>query len=411
VKRVLILVGLIVLLPYARTAVYEFPSPVPFTGASFFNPYQGGAGTWQRANLHAHGRPWAGMTTGRQTAQEVITAYHRAGYSVAGISDYQHIAAYDGLNTIPLYEHGYNLGKRHQLGVGARRVVWFDFPLGQSIGQQQLIIDLVARESELVAIAHPEGRDAYTVQDMQRLTGYHLLEVVNGPFVGERSWDAALSAGRAVWAVANDDNHDLNERRRFAAAWNMIDAPSASAADIVKALRAGRTYAVLRTDEIPTARETTVKSVTFDAGVLRVRTSGEPATIVFIGQDGVERRRVQRANHAEYAVSDGDTYVRTVVYSPRSVMFLNPVLRYDGRAIPAPMARIAVARTWAMRGSVVAAVLALAVLIRRRRRLSSKDSGTVRPERSDPPSSSARAPTLEDSLRHHSGGTRESGRP
>jgi hypothetical protein len=315
------------------------------------------------------------------------------------------------LNTIPLYEHGYNLGKRHQLGVGARRVVWFDFPLGQSIGQQQLIIDLVGRDSELVALAHPEGRDAYTVQDMQRLTGYHLLEVVNGPFVGERSWDAALSAGRAVWALGNDDNHDLNERRRFATAWNMIDAPSASAADIVKALRAGRTYAVLRTDEIPTARETTLQSVTFDAGVLRVRTGGEPATIVFIGQDGAERRRVQRANHAEYSVADSDTYVRTVIYSPRSVMFLNPVLRYDGRAIPAPAARVAVARTWAMRGSVVAAVLALAVLIRRRRRLSSTDSGTVRPERSGPLSSSTRAPTLEDSLRHHSGGTRESGQP
>jgi hypothetical protein len=362
------LLGLLVLLPYARTAVYDFPPPSPFAGASFFNPYHGGTGTWQRANLHAHGRPWAGMTTGRQTAREVVDAYHRAGYAVAGISDYQHIAAHDGLNTIPLYEHGYNLGKRHQLGVGARRVVWFDFPLGQSISQQQHIIDLVGRESELVALAHPEGRDAYTVEDMQRLTGYHLLEVVNGPFVGERSWDAALSAGRAVWALANDDNHDLNERRRFGVAWNMIDAPSASAPDIVNALRAGRTYAVLRTDEIPTARDTTLESVTVSDGVLRVRIKGEPATIVFIGQNGEERRRVSHASKAEYTLAGGDTYVRTVVYSPRTVMFLNPVLRYDGRAVPAPAARMAAARTWAMRGSVVAAVLALAVLMRRRRR-------------------------------------------
>ena len=365
-RRALLAAAALVLLPYARTAVYDFPPSVPFSGQALFNPYAQTTGRWQRANLHAHGRPWWGLTTGRQHAGEVVAAYRRIGYSVAGISDYQHVAAQHGIDTIPLYEHGYNLGKRHQLGVGARKVVWFDFPLGQSLGQQQLIINLVGRDSELVALAHPEGRDAYSEQDMRRLTGVHLMEVVNGPFVAERSWDAALSAGRPVWALGNDDNHDLHERRRFGVAWNMIDADSAAPGDVVGALRQGRHYAVLRTDEIPTAGETTLESVTLTGSTLNVTAAGEPSTLIFIGQDGSVRKTVRHALRADYTLGADDTYVRTVIKSPRTVMYLNPVFRYDGRGLPAPAAKLATAATWAMRSSVVLAAAALLWLLGRR---------------------------------------------
>jgi hypothetical protein len=369
VKRVFILLALLVGLPYARTAVYEFPEPRPFAGSAFFNPYRELTGVWQRANLHAHGRPWQGFTTGEQNADEVVAAYRRQGYSVAGVSDYQHIAAKDGTDTLPLYEHGYNLGKRHQLAVGARDVVWFDFPFAQTRSQQQFIIDLVGGSADLVAIAHPEGRDAYSLEDMQRLTGYQLLEVVNGPFIADKPWDAALSAGRPVWALANDDNHDLNERGRFNVAWNMIDARSASTADIVKALRAGRSYAVLRTDEIPTADETTVTAVELRDSTLTVTWAGAPSIVAFFGQNGEQRKSVRNVTGAAYTFDERDTYIRAVIYSPRTIMFLNPVFRYDGVQVPAPAARIDAIATWTMRASVVGGVLALGLLLRRRGRV------------------------------------------
>jgi len=91
--------------------------------------------------------------------------------------------------------------------------------------------------ADLVAINHPGT--AYTEDDLRDLTGYHLMEVVNGPFGFEELWDAALSSGHVIWALANDDIHDLTNLRRLAVAWNMIDSPSPGLSDIVSALRDG----------------------------------------------------------------------------------------------------------------------------------------------------------------------------
>ena len=377
-KTALLLVAALLVLPYARTAVYDFPEPRAFSGPVWFNPYERLTGSWQRTNLHAHGRPWAGLTTGEQTAEELVRAYRGIGYAMPGISDYQHIAAQSGVDTMPIYEHGYNLGKRHQLAVGAHRVVWFDFPLWQSIGQQQLIIDLVRGHTDLVAIAHPEGRDAYSTADMQRLTGYHLLEVVNGPFVGTRTWDSALSSGRAVWALANDDNHDLHQGRRFGTAWNMIDAPAATSSELVSALRVGRSYAVLREDNDDLQpKRPVLTSVTFEGTRLRVSCDCEPSSFEFIGQNGIQKKIVHRVTSAEYAVTDNDTYIRTVVQGPQATMFLNPILRYDGKALPAPAAHMDVTSTWAMRASVVGASAALVWLLRRRSLAATSKSSVV----------------------------------
>src|SRR5262245_5919515 len=220
---VLGILGIAAALPYACGPVYNFPAAVPFSGSRLLNPYADVAELWQRANLHAHGRAWSGLTNGRlQSDEQIVRAYRSFGYSVAGVSDYHHIAAFDGVATLPIYEHGYSLVKRHQLAIGARNVVWFDFPLGQTLSHQQYVLDKVGAATDLVALAHPSSRDAYTPEDLTRLTGYHLIEVLNGPFTFEEPWDAALSSGRAIWAIGNDDTHDLGDPRRTAMAWTMI---------------------------------------------------------------------------------------------------------------------------------------------------------------------------------------------
>ncbi len=242
-KRTICLLVILAALPYFRAPVYRFPPPQPFSGTAWWSPYAHLRGSWQRANLHAHGRAWLGLTNGRQSDAEVAAAYRRRGYTVAGISDYQHIAP-DGISAIPIYEHGYNILKRHQLAIGARSVDWFDFPLWQWRSQKQYVLDRLQRASALVAINHPRGRNAYTADDMRALTNYGLLEVASGPFTAEALWDVALSAGRPVWALGDDDSHDITDPRRFAVAWTMIDAPSGEAADVLAALRVGRSYAV-----------------------------------------------------------------------------------------------------------------------------------------------------------------------
>jgi hypothetical protein len=369
-KRTAAVLGLlaaVVLLPYACGPIYRFPAPSPFIGSTLRNPYAGSGDSWQRANFHAHGRAWSGLTNGRlQSDEEIVRAYRSFGYSVAGVSDYHHIAAHEGVATLPIYEHGYNVGKRHQLAIGAREVVWFDFPLGQTLSHQQFVIDRVARSADLVALAHPSSRDGYTPENLTALTGYQLIEVANGPFRYEEAWDAALSAGRAVWALGNDDTHDLSDPRRTAMAWTMINAPSNELHDIVDALRAGRAYAVSRTNEIASAIETSLRTFTVADNTLSVSVNGEPSTFTFIGQGGSIRETVEEAMEASYTFAADDTYVRTVVRSPRTSMFLNPVIRQDGAQHAAAVATVNVARTWIFRGALAVSACVVLFLFYRR---------------------------------------------
>ena len=361
------IVAVVALSPYAWGPVYHFPPAAPFTGSQLWNPYASLTGSWQRANLHAHGQAWGGLTNGEQPDADVATRYRSLGYSVAGVSNYMSIAAEHGIDTIPLYEHGVNLSKSHQLAVGAHSVDWFDFPLWQTRSNQQYVINRVHAKADLVALNHPSSRNAYDLTAMRSLTGYNLVEVANGPFTAEDVWDAALSSGHPVWAVANDDTHDLNDARRVGVGWNQIDAPSNATKDIVAALAAGRFYAVLRTGSLAGSGITTLQSLTVADGTMTVNLSGVPSTITFIGTDGAVRQVAHDTLTAAYTLAPTDAYVRTVVTTPQTILYLNPVLRWNGSSLPAPVATTNGLLTWLQRVVAFAALAALAVASTRKR--------------------------------------------
>ena len=337
--------------------------PQPFAGPALWNPYAHLTGVWQKANLHAHGHAWGGVTNGKQTDEDVVHAYKAHGYSVAGVSNYASIAAFNGVDTMPLYEHGFNVPKGHQLAIGARSVVWLDFPLWQSLDQKQFIIDRVGAAAELVSINHPNT--AYADDDMRNLTGYQLMEIVNGPFPVEDLWDAALSSGHVVWALGNDDAHDVTNLRRTFIAWNMIDAVSPASGDIIGALRHGRTYAVsLVGDEADAA----LKSVEVVDATMTVASTGVPATYLFVGQDGTVRGTANQVMEATYTFAATDTYIRTVIRTPNMVMYINPVIRYDGTTLPAPLATVDETSSWLRRAIVLVFSGAVFFLLWRRPR-------------------------------------------
>ena len=318
------------------------------------------------ANLHAHGRAWKGLTNGRQSDADVVQAYRSRGYDVAGISDYFQISAHSGVQTIALYEHGLNIGKHHQLAIGATDVVWFDLPLWQGVNQKQYVINRVKASAALVAIAHPSIMPVgYSPADLAQLTGYQLFELVNGRFTSEGLWDTALSMGHAVWAIGDDDTHDVTDPDRMAVAWNMIDAPSAGSDDIIAALGAGRSYAVSKTDGVPDRTDARLSSLSVNNGVVTV-TCSAPATISFVGQHGRMLATVEDTSVTSHAFAPKDSYIRTVIRTPHTVMYLNPVFRYeDDRNVPA--ATIDEPKTWAMRVAMVLACAALLLSVWRRR--------------------------------------------
>ncbi len=361
-RRVASILFLAAAIPYLLAPVYRFPPRRTFSGPVLWNPYAHLTGTWQRANLHAHGHAWSGLTNGTQSDDEVVEAYRKRGYSVPGVSDYQWIAAQHGVPTMPLYEHGYNITKEHQLAVGAHRVEWLDFPLWTWRSQKQFMLDRVARTTDLVGINHPGT--AYSDEDLRDLTGYHLIEVVNGPFGFEDLWDAALSSGHPIWAMANDDIHDLTHVRRVGIAWNMIDAPSSETSDIVAALRNGRAYAVSMVGEKADAALT---GVAVRDGVLTVSSSGVPATFLFIGQNGVVRKTEDQVMRATYVLDASDTYIRTVIRTPNMVMYVNPIIRCESADPVILTATVNEPLTWLQRTAIAVVCLVVPFKLWKRR--------------------------------------------
>jgi hypothetical protein len=278
-----------------------------------------------------------------------VAHYRSLGYDIAGVSDYQQIDhRRDGDSTfVPAYEHGYNVRKTHFLAIGARRVAWLDFPLLQSRSEKQYVIDRVADGAALVAMAHPALRGAETRDDLRYLSHYDLIEVRNHFVTSDSLWDAALSSGHPVWALGSDDSHNIDDPGQTGAS---------RAADVIAALKTGRAYAVAGRAGASDAHP---ERVDVHGDTLTVACDMVVARIDFIGQDGHLVQQSFNVRSASYALRANDPYVRTVITTARTVMYLNPVVRYDGRALRAPVAAFDVTRTWSLRLGVLCTMMLL----------------------------------------------------
>ena len=147
----------IVCIPYVFCPVYHFPEPRPFQGDVWYNPYAQMEGQWYKANFHAHAHSWGGSTSGRDRPDDLYTTYRDMGYDIIGVSNYMSIfadTASDPL-AVPVYEHGYNAMKSHQICIGAKKVNWLDYTLGLNLHHKQHILNVLGRSSAYVVLPIP----------------------------------------------------------------------------------------------------------------------------------------------------------------------------------------------------------------------------------------------------------------
>lgn len=237
----------------------------------------------------------------------------------------------NSLQYIPAYEHGYNIDKVHQLVFGKDPMVYYDITLFQTLDNKQYIINQEKGDSEIVAIAHPELRNAYTKKDMEKLSGYDMLEVLSNEKIATRAWDEALSSGKAAWIIADDDCHDISRPADTGVSWTMVNADTKKCTDVMQALRSGRSYGVKGSDGMN------------DHYLKDVRISGTNVTFVagdaaqeirLVGQDGVVKEIQYNVDSISYNFQSTDTYIRAVITFPSQTLYLNPIIRYDGKQIP-----------------------------------------------------------------------------
>ncbi|HRZ77332.1 MAG TPA: hypothetical protein P5248_08200 [Bacteroidales bacterium] len=366
--------ALVAVVNYSAAPFYTFPESRPFSGSRWNNPYASiDSNAWLKGNFQVQSRVWGGLTNGRRNdAESIYKVYQEVGYDIVGISDYMHVNTWarDSATWLPMYEHGYGLRKNHQVCLGTSKVSWADYPYPQHIHQKQHILDLLRPHNAVVAIAHPRLMDAYRPDDMRRLSGYDCIEVLNTFRESIPHWDAALSAGRPAYILANDDAHDISKPHEVARYCTMVNAP-ALGDSIMEAIRLGQAFgARLPNWEGMSFKEKAQRhhvmprllSVTIINDSLRVHFS-RPAVLRFIGQEGVVKALTDSLSSGTYALQPEDTYIRVEAsFEDGTHFFLNPVYRISDSGPSSQEASLRPWPTWGLRILGTLAFLALLIL-------------------------------------------------
>ncbi len=312
---------------YYHTEIYNFSELRPFSGNKIYNPYENYEKQSLRANFHAHSNAYNNLTNGAQASNVVINHYLNNGYDIISLSDYNKINSAQNPNYINAYEHGVNIGKKHQLVINSDYVKHFDFPLTQSKHHKQQVIKKIKHHNALVALAHPTWCDGYTADDMKNLRGIDHIEVKNHYKSSTRIWDDALSAGNLVWALSNDDCHDITKDYYTFVNWNRIGVKNNTKENVINALKQGNHYAVSNRQHMETNY---LDSCVLDGSAVRVYFSENADLITFIGDYGMIKAEAENARMAAYTIKPEDTYVRIEARTGSGEIYLNPLVRYNG---------------------------------------------------------------------------------
>ena len=170
---------------------------------------------------------------------------------------------------------------------------------------------------------------------------YRLLEVVNPYGNAFEHWDKALSNGHRVYALGNDDTHNINNEHEICRNLTMVNTPDLNPEHVYEALDKGLCYAVEFDNwyYYPLTLEYQIKDARaldyltqaqLVGDTLFISTSAETMKEVqFIGQDGKVLKTEENIGTAHYVIQPEDPYVRTRIdLNGRHFLYLNPVTRH-----------------------------------------------------------------------------------
>lgn len=323
---------------------YKFEKPRAFAGSRIYNPYDSlKPEHFHKANFHAHSRCWGGLTNGNGTNKQIHSAYQSLGYSYHAISDYHRVDGGIDENPfyVPAYEHGYNIKKEHQLVIGSSRVHWLDYVFPQAIFNKQLVLNKLNKyDDPILVLAHPSLRNGFSLNDFSRLGGYHYIEILNPSATSIREWDAALSNGFPVFAMGNDDLHDVTRKKELGRFCTWVGTPKPGQLALLKGLRVGQSYSMkigapqneseqdraerIRHD-LPKLEQLTV--VDSNVSVSFTKTA---CKITWIGPGGIRLDSTYDCATSNRVLTRDGSYVRIEAEFPdNTVIYLNPIFRYN----------------------------------------------------------------------------------
>lgn len=344
---------LILIIAVAATSIspiYDFEEARSFEGAEIYNPYKSfdTAKLWKRANFHTHTRVEGILNECDYWPNEVLEAYDSLGYDIVTFSNHNKKTTHPKGEEYQSngYEHGYNLLKYHKLVFGADDVWHFDHILPLLASQKQFQIEQLAKDADLVQINHPLRTPTLSKRQLERLSGYKLIELDSGKSTENEYWDTALSAGRYSFGVANDDLHYPDKSYRIAVRCNFLCTPSARYEDILQTLNEGCFYSMRIPDygsgdwSIKREKNSTlpyIKDIGLDNETIYIVLSEPAKRIEITGQDRKLLAECNNCDRIAYTMTNADTYARATAYfSEGEVIYTNPFARYDASVQATP---------------------------------------------------------------------------
>ncbi len=342
---ILALVSLLIL--SEMSPIYSFKESGQFEGDFIYDPYASYNAEygWKRTNIHTHTHASNWINECEYYPDSVLDFYRQYGYDYVFFSNHMELTTYpaDSQCDIPLYEHGYNFAKLHNLSFNPKRINYYDILIPFMTSQIQFKMDVLRKGCDFIFLNHPDRTNFIGDEQMQKLSGYRLLESDCGFDEDDtygHKWDVALSSGHYVLSAISDDLHKPTRSERIARRCCFINSQSASYDDITEALLKGNFYSVHLPDygdgdfAVKTAANHNIPSVVSIGAhldTLCLELDSRAAVIQAIGQDGVVVDTVMNASYMSYVMKSSDSYVRFVARYPQGeVIFLNPFARWDG---------------------------------------------------------------------------------
>ncbi|MEN9950971.1 MAG: hypothetical protein RLY85_1723 [Bacteroidota bacterium] len=349
-KRVFLLLGLS--LPafilwkcvdqYVLCPTYNFAEPKPFHGNVIVNPYANTNLTdVSVANFHAHTKFWSGLTNGKGMPADLYRRYDSLGHEFHAVSQYHHIDTFGSRqsNYVPAYEHGYNIKKTHQLVIGARQILWKDFIFPQTIhNKQEVLVNLAKDSGNIVVLNHPAIRDGYTTADLKKLHYYDYIELLNPSAQSIKHWDTILSAGKRIYAMGNDDIHNVFNNDAIGRFVTFVYGAEGHTDGMMKSLKQGATAAVwlpqIPSQQLMEKRERleaiqqVLNSVIVRNNQLEIRLNDVVDEIRLVSDRGEIKKVVQSTSELTAELLPKESYWRAeLLLKDGTRIFLNPLLR------------------------------------------------------------------------------------
>jgi hypothetical protein len=154
------------------------------------------------------------------------------------------------------------------------------------------------------------------------------MEVLSPYAISTDCWDTALSNGKPVFIVGNDDEHNIFSKNSVARMCTCINAASINQKSVLNALKTGRSYGVVLGN--CTNAPPVLNFLKLAGDTISLQMSEPARQISFIGQNGKLLETNNNSSTAFYLIKPKDHYIRAVIDYPFGMrILLNPVFRYN----------------------------------------------------------------------------------